>query len=160
VTRMVTQVIPDLSDRVLQRWVITPADLESRYGCTEGSLSHGELALDQFLFMRPVPACSRHASPLAGFWLCGTGTHPVSASGAGAPLVAREIDGARKLAARCLSAGLGPDAIRPCKSPGTYEGVPNRMSGDNFEFPTSHDTSHDQVAIPDRGTHLRNCPRH
>ena len=100
VTRMVTQVIPDLSNRMLQRWVITPADLESRYGCTEGSLSHGELALDQFLFMRPVPACSRYASPLGGFWLCGTGTHPVSASGAGAALVAREIDGARKLAAR------------------------------------------------------------
>ena len=100
VTRMVTEVIPDLPERMLQRWVVTPADLESRYGCTEGSLSHGELALDQFLFMRPVPSCSRYASPLDGFWLCGTGTHPVSASGAGASLVARAIDGAGKLAAR------------------------------------------------------------
>ena len=100
VTRTVSQVIPDLPERALQRWVITPGDLESRYGCTEGSLSHGELALDQFLFMRPVPACSRYASPLDGFWLCGTGTHPVSASGAGAMLVAREVDAARKLAAR------------------------------------------------------------
>lgn len=100
VTRMVTQIIPDLPERMVQRWVITPADLEVRYGCTEGNLSHGELALDQFLFMRPVPVCSRYASPLKGFWLCGTGTHPVSASGAGASLVAREIDGVRKLAAR------------------------------------------------------------
>jgi phytoene dehydrogenase-like protein len=100
VTRMVAQVIPDLPERMLHRWVITPADLESRYGCTEGNLSHGELALDQYLFMRPIPSCSRYASPLKGFWLGGTGTHPVSASGAGAPLVAREIDGMRKLAAR------------------------------------------------------------
>lgn len=104
ITRMVTQVVPDLSDRTLQRWVVTPSDLESRYGCTEGSLSHGELALDQFLFMRPVPVCSRYGSPLEGFWLCGTGTHPVSASGAGAPLVVREVDGARKLAARATTA--------------------------------------------------------
>jgi phytoene dehydrogenase-like protein len=81
---------------MLHRWVVTPGDLETRYGCTEGNLSHGELALDQFLFMRPVPSCSRYASPLAGFWLCGTGTHPVSASGAGAMLVARELDGAKK----------------------------------------------------------------
>ena len=100
VTRMLTQVVPDLRERTLQRWVITPSDLESRYGCTEGSLSQGELALDQFLFMRPVPSCSRYASPLEGFWLCGTGTHPVSSSGAAASLVAREVDGVRKLVAR------------------------------------------------------------
>jgi phytoene dehydrogenase-like protein len=100
VTQMVARVIPDLRERMVQRWVVTPADLESRYGCSEGSLSHGELALDQFLFMRPVPSCSRYATPLEGFWLCGTGGHPVSASGASAPLVAREVDRARKLAAR------------------------------------------------------------
>jgi phytoene dehydrogenase-like protein len=96
ITRMVSAVAPELPERMLQRWVVTPADLETRYGCTEGSLSHGELALDQFLFMRPVPSCSRYASPLAGLWLCGTGTHPVSSSGAGASLVAREVDGAKK----------------------------------------------------------------
>jgi phytoene dehydrogenase-like protein len=100
VTSMLAPVVPDLRERILQRWVLSPADIEARYGCTEGSLSHGELALDQFLFMRPVPSCSRYASPLDGFWLCGTGTHPVSSSGAGAALVVREIDGARKLAKR------------------------------------------------------------
>ena len=96
ITRMVSRVVPDLSERILQRWVVTPGDLETRYGCTEGSLSHGELALDQFLFMRPVPSCSRYSSPLAGFWLCGTGTHPVSASGAAAPLVLREIEAGKR----------------------------------------------------------------
>lgn len=95
VTQIVTTVAPDLRERTLQRWVLTPADLESRYGCSEGNLSHGELALDQFLFMRPVPSASRYATPLAGFWLCGTGTHPVSSSGAAALLVAREIAGVR-----------------------------------------------------------------
>jgi phytoene dehydrogenase-like protein len=91
VTSMLSAVIPDLRERIVQRVVLTPPDLEARYGCTEGSLSHGELALDQFLFMRPVPACSRYASPLAGFWLCGSGTHPGLPGGAGAPLVAREM---------------------------------------------------------------------
>jgi phytoene dehydrogenase-like protein len=100
VTAMLSQIAPDLRDRMLHQLVVSPADLESRYGCTEGNLSHGELALDQFLFMRPIPSCSRYATPLDGFWLCGTGTHPVSASGAGAPLVVREVEGARKLAAR------------------------------------------------------------
>jgi phytoene dehydrogenase-like protein len=79
----------------VQRWVHTPHDLESRYGCTDGSHSHGELALDQFLFMRPVPSCSRNAAALAGFWLCGTGNHPGWSSGAGAPLVVKEMTSAR-----------------------------------------------------------------
>lgn len=100
VLAVLAQVAPDLRDRIVRQWVITPADLESRYGCTEGNLSHGELALDQFLFMRPVPGSSRYGTPLRGFWLCGTGTHPVSSSGAGASLVVREVEGARKLAAR------------------------------------------------------------
>jgi phytoene dehydrogenase-like protein len=100
VAALVSQVAPDLREHTVQRWVLTPTDLESRYGCTEGSLSHGELALDQFLFMRPVPSCSRYASPLEGFWLCGSGTHPVNSSGAAASLVAKEVDRARKLAAR------------------------------------------------------------
>lgn len=100
VTDLLSSIAPDLRDRTLSRQVVTPADLESRYGCTEGNLSHGELALDQFLFMRPVPSSSRYATPLDGFWLCGTGTHPASANGAGAGLVVREIEGARKLATR------------------------------------------------------------
>jgi phytoene dehydrogenase-like protein len=95
VTSMLEPIIPDLRERIVQRSVLTPLDLETRYGCTEGSLSHGELALDQFLFMRPMPACSRYATPLTGFWLCGTGTHPGFPGGAGAPLVVREMMSAR-----------------------------------------------------------------
>jgi phytoene dehydrogenase-like protein len=89
---MLSSVAPGLRERIVHRWVLTPADLESRYACTEGNLSHGEVALDQILFMRPVPVSSRYATPLAGLWLCGTGTHPGSSSGAAGMLVAREIE--------------------------------------------------------------------
>ncbi len=43
---------------------------------TEGHIYHGELTLDQILFMRPVPGWSRYRTPLAGLYLCGAGTHP------------------------------------------------------------------------------------
>jgi len=39
-------------------------------------LYHGELTLDQILFMRPVPGWSRYRTPIAGLYLCGPGTHP------------------------------------------------------------------------------------
>jgi phytoene dehydrogenase-like protein len=41
-----------------------------------GHLYHGELTLDQILFMRPVPGWSRYRTPIPGLYLCGPGTHP------------------------------------------------------------------------------------
>jgi phytoene dehydrogenase-like protein len=54
----------------------TPEDWERLYDLTEGHLYHGELTLDQILFMRPVPGWSRHRTPIEGLYLCGAGTHP------------------------------------------------------------------------------------
>jgi phytoene dehydrogenase-like protein len=91
VTSILSSVAPELRERIVHQSVLTPADLETRYGCTEGNLSHGELALDQFLFMRPVPSCARYATPLAGFSLCGTGTHPGLSTGAAALMATKEV---------------------------------------------------------------------
>ncbi len=68
--------LPGFAARVRERTVLTPPDLESRFGVREGAVSQGEMALDQILFMRPVPAASRYATPIDGYYLCGAGTHP------------------------------------------------------------------------------------
>jgi phytoene dehydrogenase-like protein len=67
---------PDLKQSVLYRRVVTPKDLESRFGLTEGHAYHGELTLDQVFFMRPVAGWARYRTPIAGLHLCGAGTHP------------------------------------------------------------------------------------
>jgi len=54
---------------------ITPPDLEQTWGLTEGDLNHGQLILDQSLFMRPMPGWSDHRTPVDGLYLCGSGTH-------------------------------------------------------------------------------------
>ncbi len=72
------EALPGLAKRIVAMQVLTPKDIEDRYGTTEGSLTHGELTLDQILFMRPVPGLSRHATPIAGLYLGGPGTHPGS----------------------------------------------------------------------------------
>ena len=69
---------PALPAAVLHRQVLTPKDLEDVYALTEGSVSHGELTLDQILFMRPVPGWSRYRTPVEGLYLCGAGAHPGS----------------------------------------------------------------------------------
>lgn len=76
VIRTLAEYAPELPGLIRHRHVLTPLDLESEYGLPEGNPYHGELALDQALFMRPVPACSRYRTPVPGLWLCGSGAHP------------------------------------------------------------------------------------
>lgn len=83
---------PNLANIVEAAHVITPADLESKYGFTGGHIFHGELALDQIFTMRPVLDWARYQTPVRGLFLCSNGTHPgnglTGASGANA---AKEI---------------------------------------------------------------------
>jgi phytoene dehydrogenase-like protein len=66
---------PGLKNSVKRVHTITPRDLESTYGLSEGDLNHGQLILDQIFFMRPLPGWSRHVTPIDGFHLCGSGVH-------------------------------------------------------------------------------------
>ncbi|MGH7710768.1 MAG: phytoene desaturase family protein, partial [Gemmatimonadaceae bacterium] len=96
VLRTIERVIPGFTSRVVHRQVLSPLDIEQRYGASEGSLTHGELALDQILFMRPVPAISRYRSnAIEGLYLCGRGCHPGMPLPA-ALLAAREINRAAR----------------------------------------------------------------
>jgi len=76
VTAMITRVIPGFEDSILHRAILTPRDIEERFGVTEGALTQGELTLDQILFMRPVPGWGRYAMPIDGLYLGGAGAHP------------------------------------------------------------------------------------
>jgi phytoene dehydrogenase-like protein len=95
-TAAIERAIPCFTSRVMHQTTLTPADLEQTFGLTEGAATHGELALDQILFMRPLPGLSRYATPIAGLYLCGAGTHPGPAIAGGSGwLAARSITGAR-----------------------------------------------------------------
>jgi phytoene dehydrogenase-like protein len=65
----------NLKSSIINTKTITPLDLEQTYGLTEGDLNHGQLMLDQFLFMRPIPGWSNHKTPIDNLYLCGSGVH-------------------------------------------------------------------------------------
>jgi phytoene dehydrogenase-like protein len=67
--------LPNLKSSIINQKSITPLDLETTYSLTEGDLNHGQLMLDQFLFMRPIPGWSNHKTPIDGLYLCGSGVH-------------------------------------------------------------------------------------
>jgi phytoene dehydrogenase-like protein len=67
---------PGLKDSILFRQVLTPWDLEQEFGLTEGNIFHGELSLEQLLFLRPAAGWARYRTPIRNLWLCGSGAHP------------------------------------------------------------------------------------
>ena len=67
---------PGLRDSILHRQVLTPWDLEQDFGLTEGNIFHGELSMEQMLFLRPASGWARYSTPIRKLWLCGSGTHP------------------------------------------------------------------------------------
>ena len=67
---------PKLRDSILHKEVLLPSDLEARFGLPEGNGNHGEMTLDQFLHMRPLPGYAQYKAPVEGLYLCGAGAHP------------------------------------------------------------------------------------
>jgi phytoene dehydrogenase-like protein len=72
----ITEYAPDFKSIILHRQVVTPDDLESVFGLTEGNIFHGELALHQLFMMRPTAEWAKYDTPIKGYYQCGSGTHP------------------------------------------------------------------------------------
>jgi len=67
---------PDIAARIRASELLTPADIEKEFHIGGGHWHHGELALDQFMFVRPVGGAAQYALPIDGLFLCGAGAHP------------------------------------------------------------------------------------
>ncbi|HJR61647.1 MAG TPA: NAD(P)/FAD-dependent oxidoreductase [Vicinamibacterales bacterium] len=91
------QYAPGLRASVEAMEVLSPVDLERRYGLTGGQIYHGEPALDQLFTMRPILGWSQYGTPIENLFLCGSGTHPGGGiTGASGQNAAREIGRALK----------------------------------------------------------------
>ena len=105
---------PGIRGQVLHEQILTPLDLEREYGLSEGCIFHGQMALDQLWFMRPVPGPAPYETPIPKLFLCGAGSHP----GGGVPAGTRRgrrrrrrAEGDRR-ALKALKAGLVTTEVR------------------------------------------------
>ena len=76
VLQTLEKVIPNIRSIIKHTHILSPLDLENEFGITEGNLNHGEMTLDQFMFMRPTISSSQYRTPIKNLFLCGPGTHP------------------------------------------------------------------------------------
>lgn len=72
----VSEHAPNFRDAVIARQVLSPLDLEQRFGMIDGDIFHGQLSLDQLFSARPVLGYANYRMPVRGLYLCGSGAHP------------------------------------------------------------------------------------
>jgi phytoene dehydrogenase-like protein len=83
---------PGLESLIIGAEVITPEDLETRWGFPGGHIFHGEPALDQWWFARPLLGWANHRTPIKHLYLCSAGTHPGGGiTGGSGQLAAMEV---------------------------------------------------------------------
>ena len=68
--------LPGLDRLIVGREIITPEDLEQRWGLSGGHIFHGETSLDQSWVARPLLGWAQHETPISGLYLAGAGAHP------------------------------------------------------------------------------------
>ena len=90
--RAIERFAPDITHRITASELLTPADIEREFHITGGHWHHGELTLDQLMFVRPVCGAAQYRMPIDGLYLCGAGAHPGGGvSGAAGRNAARAI---------------------------------------------------------------------
>ena len=76
VVNALAEFAPNIKDIILHRQVLTPSDLESTFGLTEGNIFHGELTIQQLFSLRPAVRWADYTTPIRNYYQCGSGTHP------------------------------------------------------------------------------------
>jgi phytoene dehydrogenase-like protein len=94
VVHTVSEYAPNLKNIILHRQVLTPLDIERRFGLSEGNIFQGELSLEQLFFLRPLPGWAQYRTPIRNLYMCGSATHP-----GGGIMGAPGLNAARKILA-------------------------------------------------------------
>lgn len=94
---------PNFKASVIARQIHSPLDLERKFGLIGGDIFHGTMGLDQLWAARPVLGHGDYRAPVAGLYMCGSGTHPGGGvTGAPGHNAAHEILRDRSLVRRLL----------------------------------------------------------
>ncbi|HEX2422780.1 MAG TPA: NAD(P)/FAD-dependent oxidoreductase [Actinomycetota bacterium] len=72
----VAEYAPSLTSLVEHVEVLTPKDLQDRFGLLGGNIMQGEITPDQLFSFRPIPFYGDYRTPIRNLYLCGAGTHP------------------------------------------------------------------------------------
>jgi phytoene dehydrogenase-like protein len=67
---------PGFTASVIDRQILTPVDIEERFGLTGGNIFQGSMPLHNLFMFRPVPGYAGYHTPVKNLYMCGSATHP------------------------------------------------------------------------------------
>jgi phytoene dehydrogenase-like protein len=67
---------PNFKESILGMMILSPLDLEEKFGLIDGDIMHGQMTLDQMWAARPLMNYGNYRGPLKSLYMCGAGTHP------------------------------------------------------------------------------------
>jgi len=67
---------PNFRRSVIDRQVLSPLDIERRFGLTGGNIFQGAMTLGNLFFLRPAAGYVNYRTPIRGLYLCGAAAHP------------------------------------------------------------------------------------
>ena len=76
VINQVEKYAPGFRELILGQQVLTPIDLERKFGLINGDIFHGKLNLGQMFSARPILGYGNYRTPINKLYMCGSGTHP------------------------------------------------------------------------------------
>lgn len=76
VIEIIGRYAPNVPASIEYKQILTPRDLEQRFGLTGGHIFHGDLLPPTLWSDRPAPGFVGARTPLPGLYLCGSGAHP------------------------------------------------------------------------------------
>jgi len=72
----VTEHAPNFRESILGTMILSPLDLEEKFGLIGGDIMHGHMTLDQMWAARPLMNYGDYRGPLKSLYMCGAGSHP------------------------------------------------------------------------------------
>jgi phytoene dehydrogenase-like protein len=73
---VLSEYAPNVRRAVIARQVLSPLDIERRFGLTGGNIFQGAMTLGNLFFLRPAPGFGDYRTPVRGLYLCGAAAHP------------------------------------------------------------------------------------
>ena len=73
---IMTEYAPNFRASVVAYQVLSPVDIESRFGLTGGNIMQGVMSSSSLACLRPLPGYADYRTPVRGLYLCGAATHP------------------------------------------------------------------------------------
>lgn len=73
---IVEQYAPGFKNSVMDRQILTPLDIEEKFGMTGGNIFQGTMPLHNLYMFRPVPGYANYKTPIKNLFMCGSAAHP------------------------------------------------------------------------------------